>query len=67
MNTILSKRIFLPQQNVQRQGTKVLSLKQSKSAVDLAIWAYATEHAGTEVDLDRDLEKAGIECLARGD
>jgi len=67
MNTILSQRIFLPQQNVQRQRTKVLSLKQSKSAVDLAIWAYATEHAGTEVDLDRDLEKAGIECLARGD
>jgi hypothetical protein len=67
MNTVLPQRIFQPQQNVQGQGTKVFSLKQSKPAIDLAILAYATEHAGIEVDLDRDLERAGIECLVKGD
>jgi hypothetical protein len=74
MNAVLSQRIFPSQQNVQgrvfpkqSKSAKMPSLKQSKSAIDLAIFAYATKHAGTEVDLDRDLENAGIECLARGD
>jgi hypothetical protein len=70
----LSQRVFPSQQDIQGRGTKVpsslkskvRSVRRSGTAIDLAIFAYATEHAGTEIDLDRDLEKAGIECLARG-
>ncbi|EDN65506.1 hypothetical protein BGP_1139 [Beggiatoa sp. PS] len=46
---------------------QVLNKKSSKhqTAVDIhaAIAAYATQHAGTKMDLDDELEEAGIECL----
>jgi len=34
-----------------------------KLARDQAIAAFAAEHAGTDLDLDRDLEAASIKCL----
>jgi hypothetical protein len=30
------------------------------------IAAWASEHAGTELDLDQDLERAGLELLETG-
>lgn len=36
---------------------------QHPNDVDSAIAAYAAEHAGTEFDLDEDLEAAGIELF----
>ena len=40
---------------------------QRRRRVDAEIAAYAAEHAGTEFDLDPQLEEAGLECLNRCD
>ena len=42
-----------------------LRLRQRRRRVDAEIAVYATEHAGTEFDLDPQLEAAGLECLDR--
>jgi hypothetical protein len=39
------------------------SQKHRKTEIHAAVVAYATQHAGTEMDLDHELEEAGIECL----
>jgi len=39
------------------------SKHQTATDIHAAIVAYATRHAGTEMDLDYELEEAGIECL----
>lgn len=38
-----------------------LRRRQRRRRVDAEIAAYATEHAGTEFDLDPQLEEAGLE------
>ena len=38
-------------------------LNQNKAEIHAAIMAYATQHAGTDMDMDYELEEAGIECL----
>ena len=38
-----------------------------RAAIDRAIRDYALEHGGTDVDLDPDLEAAGIEHLLETD
>ena len=38
-----------------------------RAALDKAISDYAREHAGTDADLDPDLEAAGIEHLLQTD
>ena len=37
--------------------------ERQRQRVAEGIAAFAAEYAGTELDLDRDLEAAGIECL----
>ena len=44
-----------------------LRRRQRCRRVDAEIAAYAAEHAGTEFDLDPQLEEAGLECLDRCD
>ena len=44
-----------------------LQHRQRRRRVDAEIAAYAAEHAGTEFDLDPQLEEAGLEGLERGD
>ena len=44
-----------------------LRRSQRRHRVDADITAYATEHAGTEFDLDPQLEEAGLESLVRCD
>ena len=44
-----------------------LRRRQRRCRVDAEIAAYAAEHAGTEFDLDPQLEEAGLECLNRCD
>ena len=47
-----------------RIPSQVLSSKpQTATDIHAAIVAYATRHAGTKMDLDYELEDAGIECL----
>lgn len=41
--------------------------KRREEALDAEITAYAERHAGTEVDLDKELEAAGIEFLLSQD
>jgi len=40
------------------------SRKRERRHAEIA--AFAKEHAGTDLDLDRDLEAAGIEVVASG-
>jgi len=40
-----------------------LRRKQRRRRIDAEIAAYAVEHAGTEFDLDPQLEDAGLESL----
>lgn len=37
--------------------------RQAKEARHQAIAEYAEKHAGSDADLDKELEQAGIECL----
>ena len=40
------------------------NVSESRSAdIHASIVAYATQHAGTDMDLDHDLESASLECL----
>lgn len=39
------------------------SARETKDARRRAIAEYAEKHAGTDADLDRELEQAGIDCL----
>ena len=54
-----------PESAVAREALESgLSLrKQQRLHQEIASWA--AEHAGTELDLDRDLEQAGLEILTR--
>ena len=44
-----------------------LQRRQRRRQVDAEIAAYAAEYAGTEFDLDPQLEQAGLECLDRAE
>jgi hypothetical protein len=39
------------------------SPKHCQADIHTAVVAYATQHAGTEMDLDYNLEAASLECL----
>jgi len=47
----------------QIENTSITNSIQSKADIHAAITAYAAEHAGTSMDIDYELEEAGIECL----
>ena len=36
---------------------------QNKTDIHTAIMAYATQYAGTDMDIDYELEEASLECL----
>ncbi len=46
--------------------SKSIAWSKERRAADIhaAVVAYALQHAGTDMDLDYDLEEAGIECLS---
>jgi hypothetical protein len=46
---------------------KAALLRRRKAERDQAIATYAAKHAGTDVDLDVDLEAAAVEHLAAGE
>jgi len=46
-----------------KKNTPIAKPKQTKADIHAAIMAYAIQHAGTDMDMDYELEEAGIECL----
>ncbi len=46
-----------------KKNIPIANPKQTKADIHAAIMAYAIQHAGTDMDMDYELEEAGIECL----
>jgi hypothetical protein len=46
-----------------KKNTSIAKPKQTKADIHVAIMAYATQHVGTDMDMDYEFEEAGIECL----
>ena len=63
--TLFEKIKSLPPERVAEVEDFVdfLAQRSARSARHQAIAAYAAEHAGSEVDLDPELEAASLECL----
>lgn len=60
-----SERTQLPATTLAREAIDRWLNEQARRARHDAIAAYAAEMAGTEFDLDRELEAAGIEHLRK--
>ncbi len=60
-----AERAQLPATTLARQAIDAWLKEQKRKARHHAIAGYAAEMAGTELDLDRELESAGIEHLVR--
>ena len=62
-----SERTRLPATTLAREAIDAWLRLQSRLARHAAITAFAEEAAGTSLDLDADLESAGIERLLQAD
>ena len=60
-----AERTQIPATTLAREAVDGWLRQQSRKARLDAIAAYATEMAGTQLDLDADLESAGIEHLVK--
>jgi len=60
-----AERSQVPATALAREAIDLWLQEQARKARHDAIAAYAAEMAGTEFDLDRDLEAAGIEYLVK--
>jgi hypothetical protein len=60
-----AKRTQVPATTLAREAVDEWLRQQSRKARRDAITAYATEMAGTSLDLDTDVESAGIEHLVK--
>ena len=60
-----AERTQVPATTLAREAVDAWLRQQSRKARQDAIAAYATEMAGTPLDLDTDLESAGIEHLVK--
>ena len=60
-----AQRTGLPATTLAREAVDWWLRQQFRKARHDAIAAYATEMAGTHLDLDADLESAGIEHLVK--
>jgi hypothetical protein len=58
-----AERTQLPATTLAREAIDAWLRDQARKARHHAIAAYAAEMAGTDLDLDRELESAGIEHL----
>jgi Protein of unknown function (DUF2281) len=63
--TLFEKIKSLPPERVAEVEDFVdfLAQRSARSSIHQAIAAYAAEHAGSEVDLDSELEAASLESL----
>ncbi|MEO8128434.1 MAG: hypothetical protein ABJF23_21025 [Bryobacteraceae bacterium] len=60
-----AERTGMSATTLAREAVAELLRQRAKKARHDAIQAYATEMAGTQLDLDADLESAGIEHLLK--
>ena len=60
-----AQRTRRPATTLARQAIDAWLRDQARKTTHDAIVAYAAEVAGTDLDLDRELESAGIEHLAK--
>jgi len=60
-----AERTQVPATTLAREAIDSWLLQQARRARHDAITAYAAEMAGTDLDLDHDLESAGIEHLVK--
>ncbi|HEV1285400.1 MAG TPA: hypothetical protein VNU44_08820 [Bryobacteraceae bacterium] len=60
-----AERAQVPATTLAREAIDSWLKSQARNARHEAIAAYAAEMAGTDLDLDRDLELAGIEHLVK--
>jgi hypothetical protein len=60
-----AERAQMPATTLAREAIDSWLEEQARKARHNAIAEYATEMAGTEADLDRELEQAGIGHLVR--
>ena len=60
-----AERTHVPATTLAREAVDGWLRQQSRKARQDAIAAYATEMAATQLDLDNDLESAGIEHLMK--
>lgn len=60
-----AQRLQLPATAAAREAIDQWLLQQQRQARHDAIAVYATEMAGTQFDIDVDLEAAGVEHLIR--
>ena len=60
-----AERTRVPATALARQAIDLWLRHQARKARHDAIAAYAAEMAGTDLDLDRDLESAGIDHLLK--
>lgn len=58
-----AERTQVPATSVAREAIETWLRSEARKARHAAIAAYATEMAGTNVDLDTDLESAAVEHL----
>ena len=61
-----AERMQIPATTLAREAVVWWLRQQARQARRDAIEAYATENAGTHLDLDSDLESAAIEHLVKG-
>ena len=60
-----AERTQLPATTLARKAIDLWLRSQARKARHEAIAAYAAEMAGTDLDMDHDLESAGIEHLVK--
>jgi hypothetical protein len=60
-----AERAKVPATTLAREAIDAWLRMQARKSRHAAIAAYAAEVAGTELDLDRDLESAGVEHLRK--
>ncbi len=60
-----AERAQVPATTLAREAIDAWLKDQARKARHDAIAGYAAEMAGTELDLDRELESAGIEVLVK--
>jgi hypothetical protein len=60
-----AERTRVPATTLAREAIDAWLRDRARKATHDAIAAYAAQMAGTELDLDRELESAGIEHLAK--
>ena len=60
-------RVHRPATELARLALEEWLKQRQRQAVHDEIAAFAKEYAGTDLDLDPDLEAAGIECLLKSE